>query len=123
MTAIVSKPTTIDYFELPLDMTDEDFFRFCQANEDIRIERDPSGNISIIPPTGFETGNFNVEITTDLNLWNRKNKLGLVGESSTGYKLPNGATRAPDASWVSNEQLKEISMEQRKNFCPFVQIS
>lgn len=120
MTAILNKPTTLDYFELhlPLDMTEEDFLRFCQANQDVRIERDQFGNISIMPPTGFETGNLNVELTTDLNIWNREHRLGLVGESSTGYKLPNTATRAPDASWVSNEQLEGISPEQRKKFLP-----
>jgi Uma2 family endonuclease len=120
MTAILDKPATLDYLEIqfPMDMTDEDFFRFCQVNENVRIERDSTGNIHIMPPTGFDTGNFKAEITGDLINWNRKHRLGLVGESSTGYNLPNGATRAPDASWVSNERLSGISAGQRKKFLP-----
>jgi len=72
-------------------------------------------------PSGFETGSFNGEIVTDLNIWNRKRQNGKVGDSSTGYKLPNGAIRSPGASWVSFERLEKLTSAEREKFpnvCP-----
>ncbi len=97
---------------------DNFFFEFCQAAENLQVERDKNGNIYIMEPTGFETGNFNSELVTDVTVWNRQERNGLVGESNTGYTLPDTAVRAPDVSWISFEQLKNFSAEQRKKFLP-----
>lgn len=118
--------TQLDRFqvaeEIPLmlnfEFTEESFFEFCQINRDLRIERDENGIIHIMSPTGFETGNFNNEISAELTLWNRSKKMGKVGESNTGYTLPNGAVRAPDASWVSHERLANLTREQLEKFAP-----
>lgn len=108
--------------EVPLilnfDFTEDSFFEFCRLNRDLRIERDETGIIHIMSPTGFDTGTFNNEISAELTLWNRGKKLGKVGESNTGYTLPNGAVRAPDASWVSNERLAKLTKEQLEKFAP-----
>jgi Uma2 family endonuclease len=96
----------------------EDFFAFCQANRDFRIERDKDGNILIIAPTGSETGKYNTDILTELNLWNRTHKLGFVFDSSTGFRLPNGAVRSPDASWMQREKWEALTDQQRKEFAP-----
>ncbi|CAN5873193.1 hypothetical protein BH24DEI2_BH24DEI2_27650 [soil metagenome] len=45
----------------------------------------------------------------------------MVYDSSAGFRLPNGALRSPDASWVSREKLEPLSPEQREKFltlCP-----
>jgi Uma2 family endonuclease len=111
--------------DLPLtfnfELTDDAFFEFCRLNRDLRIERDKTGTIHIMAPTGFETGNFNNEISAELTIWNRKMKSGRVGDSSTGYILPNSAVRSPDASWISYERLAGIPREQLEKFprvCP-----
>lgn len=49
-----------------MQMTDEQFFEFCQMNRDLRIERNKFGELVIMPPTGSETGNREVDIFTDL---------------------------------------------------------
>lgn len=104
--------------ELNFDFNEEEFFEFCRINRDLRIEQDENGTIHITPPTGFDTGNFNSDINADLNIWNRKTKSGKVGDSNTGYTLPNGAVRSPDASWVSNERLAKLTDEERQKFAP-----
>jgi Uma2 family endonuclease len=97
---------------------DHFFFEFCQAAEGLQVERDKNGNIYIMEPTGFETGSFNQEVGADVTIWNRKERNGVVGDSNTGYSLPDTAVRAPDVSWISFEQLKKFSAEERKKFLP-----
>ncbi len=99
-------------------MDDEQFFRFCQANRDVRIERNKEGEIIIMPPTGWNTGDMNSEINFQLRLWAKKDKRGKVGESSTGFVLPNGATISPDASWVRKERIEKFTAIQRQKFLP-----
>ncbi|MBP6825210.1 MAG: Uma2 family endonuclease [Saprospiraceae bacterium] len=98
-------------------MTEEEFFRFCRENDQLRIERDKNGNILLMPPSGFETGRRNSKLTAELVFWNEKtNPGGEVGDSSTGYTLPNGAVRSPDASWISHKRLTVAPPESRERF-------
>jgi Uma2 family endonuclease len=99
-------------------MTDENFFEFCQANRDLRIERNAEGEIIIMPPTGWETGDKNAEITARLRIWTKKDGRGKSADSSAGYKMPNGAIMSPDASWILNERLEKISPRKRRKFLP-----
>lgn len=99
-------------------MSDNEFFTFCAENDNLRIERDSNKQIFIMAPAGYETGNFNSEIVTDLNLWNRKFKKGKVADSSAGFLLPDTSVLSPDASWTSNERLSSISKKQIKKFLP-----
>ena len=92
MTAI-----TLD-FNSVVDLTDEQFSKLCQANPDIKLERTAKGELIVMPPTGGETGDRNSEINFQLRAWNKQNLLGKVFDSSTGFKLPNGANRSPNAS-------------------------
>jgi len=56
------------------------------------------GDLIIMPPTSSETGERNTALTADLVVWNRSTRAGRVFEPSTGFILPNGAKRSPDAS-------------------------
>jgi len=99
-------------------MDDEQFFDFCEANADYRIERNANGDIEIMPPTGGETGRRNSDLITDLNIWARQDGRGVVFDSSTGFRLPNGATRSPDAAWVSRAQLARLKDADKDRFLP-----
>lgn len=101
-----------------VQMNDEQFFDFCQANRDVRIERNKDGEIIIMPPTGANTGDRNAEITMQLRVWAKKNRKGKSYDSSTGFVLPNGATISPDASWVLKERLEKFTAKQREKFLP-----
>jgi Uma2 family endonuclease len=101
-----------------LELTDEQFFQLCQANRDLRFERTATGELIIMPPTGGETGNRNAGLTAQLWIWNEQNKLGIAFDSSTGFKLPNGADRSPDASWLRLERWNALTQEQQTKFIP-----
>jgi Uma2 family endonuclease len=99
-------------------LDDDLFFAICQANRDYRIERNARGDIQIMPPTGGLTGKRNSDLLTDLNIWARRDGRGLVFDSSTGFNLPNGATRSPDVAWVLRERLARLSEAERRGFLP-----
>ncbi|TAF59096.1 MAG: Uma2 family endonuclease, partial [Oscillatoriales cyanobacterium] len=101
-----------------IKLTDEQFFQLCQENENIRLERTAKGELIIMSPAGGETGNSNAGLTAQVWIWNQQHKLGKVFDSSTGFKLPNGANRAPDASWVKLETWNALTPEQQKKFPP-----
>ena len=113
--ATVSLPPTL---QLSIDLTDEQFFQLCQNNRDLQFERTASGEIIIMPPTGGETSNRNSELTYQLQAWSRQNNLGKAFDSNGGFTLPNGAVRAPDASWLKLERWEALTPQQRRKFLP-----
>ncbi|MEH2075507.1 MAG: Uma2 family endonuclease [Nostoc sp.] len=92
-----------------IELTDEQFFQLCQNNRDLRLERTAEGELIIMPPTGWESGNRNSRLTQRLGNWADADGTGLAFDSSTGFKLPNGANRSPDASWVSRKRLEALN--------------
>ena len=101
-----------------LQMTDEQFFQLCQDNRDLRFERNSNGDILIMPPTGGETSNRNIEISYQVQAWSRQSKLGIAFDSSAGFTLPNKADRSPDASWIPLEKWNNLTPQQRQKFLP-----
>lgn len=126
MSAVLEKPVINEFgisrfvlqFNPFINITNEQFFELCQANRDVRIERSSQGEIIVMPPTGWETGNKNAEIIIQLGNWAKKDGHGKSADSSAGYKMPNGAIMSPDASWISNEKLEKISPDKRRKFLP-----
>ncbi len=102
------------------DMTEDEFFNFCQSIEmrDKRIERTKTGKIIIMEPTGSKTGNFNSEVTTEVSIWNRESHQGRTFDSSTGFTLPNTAVKSPDVSWITRERWEALPKALRKKFAP-----
>lgn len=103
---------------LILSITHEDFVQLAQANRDLQLERTATGELIVMPPTGSETGNRNLDIEGQLWLWNRQTKLGKAFNSSTGFHLPNGADRSPDAAWICQERWDLLTQEEREIFAP-----
>ena len=101
-----------------VQLTDEQFFQLCQHHRDYRFERSALGELTIMPPTGGETGNRNLKIAVQLGIWNEKHELGVAFDSSTGFKLPNGAERSPDASWVRKERWNALTASEKSKFVP-----
>lgn len=97
-----------------IELTDDQFFQLCQNNQDLRLERTAEGELIIMPPTGWESGNRNSRLTQRLGNWADADGTGLAFDSSTGFKLPNGADRSPDASWVRWERLQALNPDPAK---------
>ncbi|MBD2437738.1 Uma2 family endonuclease [Nostoc sp. FACHB-110] len=114
---MLSSPLVIQ-MPLSMQMTDEQFFEFCQINRDLRIECNQFGEISVMPPTGSETGNREFNIAVQLGVWSEQDGTGIAFSSSTGFTLSTGAKRSPDASWMKLERWNALSAEQKQRFAP-----
>lgn len=112
--------------ELPktiaLYVTHEQFTALAAVNRDLQLERTAQGKLIVNPPTDWETGKRNRSLTGQLDSWYEENpNLGEAFDSSTGFTLPNGAIRSPDASWVSRERWETLTPEDKATFpkvCP-----
>lgn len=99
-------------------MTTEQFYEFCQANRDLRIERTANGEVIVMPPAFSDTGNRNFKIAIQVGYWADKDGTGEGFDSSTGFTLPNGATRSPDVSWIKLERWNALTEKQKVSFAP-----
>ena len=111
------KPITLRF---PRDLVLDDawLLELSSLNQNVRLERSAEGDLIVMPPTGTETGDRDSEVNMQLRIWAKKDGTGKAFGSSTGFRLPNGAVRSPDASWVSLERLATVSEEAYKTFAP-----
>jgi len=116
--APIENPPLVLQMRPALDLTDDQFFEFCQINRDLRIERTAKGELIIMPPTGAETGGRNFKLTAQLGNWVERDGTGIGFDSSTGFNLPNGASSSPDAAWIKLERWNALTAEQRIKFAP-----
>jgi Uma2 family endonuclease len=110
-------PMTVN-FPLIQQMTTAEFYEFCLANRDLRIERNASGDAIVMPPAFADIGNRNFKFALQLGNWAEKDGTGESFDSSAGFTLPNGATRSPDASWIRSERWNALTEEQKASFAP-----
>ena len=104
-----------------LDLTDKhDFGVFCDDNDEWRIERSAEGELSIEMPTKGFTGKLNAYLCFLLYGWTLQDDTGIFFDSSTGFELPNGAMRSPDAAWIVKSRLATLTEEQKQEFLPIV---
>ncbi len=107
----------VDLFPIA-DLSEADFVALCQANPELRFERGAKGEILIMPPEGGESGHRGQTVGVALALWAERDGRGTTFGSSTGFRLPDGATRSPDAAWVRYSRLAALTPEQRRQFLP-----
>jgi len=101
-----------------VNLTNEQFYRLCQVNRDLQLERTAKGELVIMPPVGGRSGNREADLITELNIWNRQSRQGKVFSSSTIFKLPNGGDRSPDAAWVRLDRWENLTLEEQEGFPP-----
>jgi len=99
-------------------LDDAQFFAFCQLNRELRIERNAQKELILMPPTGMITGSRNAEIIMQLRLWAKQEGSGIALDCATGFKLPNGAMRSPDAAWVRKSRLAVLHADDLNRFPP-----
>jgi len=109
---------TLNLSSLVDSISDRQLEALSRDNPDARLERDSQGHLIFMSPTGGETGNRNGELFFQIKLWNKQSKLGQVFDSSTGFKLSNGAVRSPDVSWVANSKWNSLTKQQKRKFVP-----
>lgn len=98
--------------------SEDEFFNFCQANRDLRIERSSKGEIIVMSPAGGYASFHNLKVASQLDAWATKDGSGVAFNSSAGFRLPNGAMRSPDAAWVERPRLEKLSRREKEQFIP-----
>jgi Uma2 family endonuclease len=101
-----------------ISLTREEFIKLCAANPEMKLERTAKGELIVMSPTGGETGSFNSDLNGELYIWNHSFKQGKTFGSSTGFSLPKGSDRSPDAAWISLTKWESLTPDQRKGFLP-----
>jgi Uma2 family endonuclease len=102
-------------------ISDAEFEALCRENDNVRLERTKEGAVRMNPPTGGWTGSGNQEIARELGNWWASHERGRVFDSSTGFRLPDGSTLSPDASYLSEESLQSLPKGALRGFpciCP-----
>jgi len=97
-------------------MDEDEFFKLCQEADPLRLERDPNGIIIVMPPAGSYSSNRSLQIASQLQRWSEETNRGIVFDSSGGFTLPNGATRAPDVAWVASTASTRSRRRRKRNF-------
>jgi Uma2 family endonuclease len=99
-------------------ISDRDFERLCADNPETKFEITKDGKLIVMPPTGSLTGQKNADLIYQVQAWNRQTKLGKVFDSSTGFKLSNGAVLSPDVSWIAIKRWNSLDAQQQQKFAP-----
>lgn len=103
------------------EMDDHDLLRFCEANRDLRIERNAKGDLIIMPPVTGGSSRGNALLTATFHTWATRDGRAVIFDSSAGFTLPNGAMRSPDVSWVRHDRLDALEDDPADEFvalCP-----
>ncbi len=93
-----------------------DFEEFCAANPTLRAELTAHGEIIIMPPAGGESSFRSLDVAAELRNWAKVTGYGKAFDSSVAFVLPSGAILSPDAAWVANEKLQNLTPAQRRGF-------
>lgn len=104
----------------PQPISPSEFWIFCLANPDLRVERNARGQIVVAPLTGWNTAKRELIAATELDGWATRKKCGEVGGPTSPFQLPSGAVLTPDASWISRARTAHLTETQRLRFLPAV---
>ncbi|WP_390677839.1 Uma2 family endonuclease [Aquisphaera giovannonii] len=104
--------------EVRLGVTHEDFQRLCRENPELRLERTADGELIAMAPAGGDSGRSNAKLTARLVGWAEADGTGEAFDCATGFILPNGAIRAPDAAWIPRTKWDSLTTAQRRGFLP-----
>ena len=96
--------------------SDEAFFRFCQENPALRVERSADNETILIPPSGFDSSAASTAAGGNLYIWQPLTKQRRAVNPSVGYALSDSAVLSPDVSWVSPERLTKVPLAELKVF-------
>lgn len=114
----VNEPSLLMLNVESMHLTDEQFYQLCRDNPDYRFELTAQRELVIMSPTGLKTGWRNSKFNQRLANWAEEDGTGISFDSSTGFTLPNGAKRSPDAAWVRREVWEALTDEQQEEFAP-----
>lgn len=102
-----NEPLLLNVSNTVLHVTPEEFDNLCLYNSDLRLELTKDGELIVMAPTGFDTGEKNLSLALQVGIWSERTKLGRAVDSSTLYDFTSigGGKLSPDVSWVTESRL------------------
>ena len=116
MQSLETKPFLLDVHSITLHINHEEFEKLCRDNPDIPMELTANGELIVMAPVGLESGDRELNLGSQLYVWNQATGLGKAFSSSTIFTLPNGSRRSPDVAWVKLSRWEALTTEERKKF-------
>jgi Uma2 family endonuclease len=113
---VLSGPFFLDF--RAVEMTDEQFLQFCADNGDLRFELTAKKELIVMPPAGLGSGWRELRVGRRLDTWAEEDGTGMAYGPSAGFRLPNGAVRAPDASWLRLSRRDGLTEDERERIAP-----
>jgi Uma2 family endonuclease len=109
---IETQPLLLDVSDITLVVTSEQFDTLCTKNPDLRLELTPDRELIVMAPAGGESSEKNLDLSTDVCIWNRQTKLGRAFDSSGGYNFEalGGGKPSPDVSWIEKSRLEGVNI-------------
>jgi Uma2 family endonuclease len=104
---------------ISIGATKDDVRRLSSENPGWRVELEPDGTLTISPPAGYASGVRYAVLTAKMQFWGESHGY-IVGDSSGGVALPNGAVVAPDTTLIAADRWRQLSLEEREDFVPIV---
>ena len=84
--------------------TDEEFMALPDGDRYELV----NGELIIVGNSGMEHGNLGAFLCGLLEIYARRNKLGLTFDSSTAFTMKTGNKRSPDVSFVAKDRLRGL---------------
>ena len=111
---VETQPLLIDVSNITLHVTPEQFDILCTDNPDLRLELAATGELVVMPPAFPISGRQNLDLGSQVYVWNERTELGEVFDSSTGYDFTaiGGGRLSPDVSWIEKSRLEGVPLEK-----------
>jgi Uma2 family endonuclease len=93
-------------------ITDRDLERIGHANPGYKIERDDDGSL-VVSPTNTDGHYKEAEAFHQLRAYQALAG-GRAGGASGGFTNPRGGVKSPDASWISDASIAQLTEEQKR---------
>jgi Uma2 family endonuclease len=119
MNTILEIPERVSSVILEPPLTDEEFEKLSASTELVKLERTKEGTIVVNPPTGLDSSSGNIEINAQLSVWWKQHRQGRVFDSNAGFFLPDGSSLSPDGGYITADQIRGLTKEDRKHFPRF----
>ncbi len=87
-----------------LELTDRQLEKLFADNSIFRFEVTAKGELVIMAPSGEYVAERENELAFQVTQWAKEDGTGIAYGATGGFRLPNGALLAPDASWVTRER-------------------
>ena len=111
---VETQPLLLDVSNTTLHVTPEQFDKLCIDNPDLRLELTATGELVVMPPAFPISGRQNLDLGSQVYVWNERTELGEVFDSSTGYDFIaiGGGRLSPDVSWIEKSRLEGVPLDK-----------